>query len=716
MDKKRVKGGVDNPPTCPPDRPPDLTTTIVTTPGDSKVETPSPTPVLTNDTPSDEPVQGNHPQELVNQVEEEPPTSTQNPADKALEVEIKKHKDVDIQVGESYTDNKVNQINEHLPKNKIMSKKPKTLNSTECLGILANAFATLLINNSKELFQFATFAAYIYFGQEGFMVLAILNMLYHLFMAYSSNSEDDTEDDSNRNETVKLVYDSLKLPRTEKIKLKNKIDAHKNLRKKKHLRESNSSEESEGEEEVTATKPDFSRGTPKFSLTGHIHETPITFELDSGSAVSIIGSDTYDLIDPDYILEERETSKVCSDFNGQAIRFRCLSKLQIKFQDHAVIHDFYISEGSKTNCLLGADIMRSKRIGIHHGDEDKVFVTFGKVNDQPIKRIPVDENFSYDLYVRNTEDLDGGEPTAIEVTLMENNYVNLVNFKEWNHVTGIVRIDSPEFVKEDLLGQFDQDGLLTVPIHNPDFATKTLKEGQKIGTFEVLSPGTTITHPHNKVTETINEHFRPTMTVQDAITVLEEAETKQANEQNDTTSIQQDNAGNESPEDSTIETVNKITLSNDLQTVESDINEEGLVESLEPQLRIKESPDVWKDLLVDVPQHLQAKVFKTLTVDHPSVVSKTSTDFGSCKLTDSEFPILLKDSEGFTSRPYPLNEVYSQQVDEIIQGMVASDLLVPESSNYSSSVFIRPRPDSTGSGNFRVRCITDYRQTSKVRH
>merc|ERR1739836_118744 len=57
------------------------------------------------------------------------------------------------------------------------------------------------------------------------MVLAILNMLYHLFMAYSSNSEDDTEDDSNRNETVKLVYDSLKLPRTEKIKLKNKIDA-----------------------------------------------------------------------------------------------------------------------------------------------------------------------------------------------------------------------------------------------------------------------------------------------------------------------------------------------------------------------------------------------------------------------------------------------------------------------------------------------------------
>ena len=97
---------MDNPPTLPPDRPPDLTTTIVTPPGDSKVETPSPTPVLTNDTPSDEPVQGNHTQELVNQVEEEPPTSTQNPADKALEVEIKKHKDVDIQVGESYTDNK----------------------------------------------------------------------------------------------------------------------------------------------------------------------------------------------------------------------------------------------------------------------------------------------------------------------------------------------------------------------------------------------------------------------------------------------------------------------------------------------------------------------------------------------------------------------------------------------------------------------------------
>ena len=113
---------MDNPPTLPPDRPPDLTTTIVTTPGESKVETPPPTPVLTNDIPSGEPVKEKHPQEVVNQVEEKPPTPTQNTADKALEIPIKTHKDVDIQVGESYTDNKVNQINEHLPKNKIMSK------------------------------------------------------------------------------------------------------------------------------------------------------------------------------------------------------------------------------------------------------------------------------------------------------------------------------------------------------------------------------------------------------------------------------------------------------------------------------------------------------------------------------------------------------------------------------------------------------------------
>ena len=41
--------------------------------------------------------------------------------------------------------------------------------------------------------------------------------------------------------------------------------------------------------------------------------------------------------------------------------------------------------------------------------------------------------------------------------------------------------------------------------------------------------------------------------------------------------------------------------------------------------------------------------------------------------------------------------------------MIDSGLLISESSNYANGLFLRPRPDSTGTGNHRVRVITDFR-------
>ena len=134
--------------------------------------------------------------------------------------------------------------------------------------------------------------------------------------------------------------------------------------------------------------------------------------------------------------------------------------------------------------------------------------------------------------------------------------------------------------------------------------------------------------------------------------------------------------------------INKIRCGSEDES-DSTFSEEDLVEDLFYKIRIPDSKTVWTQVLKDVPTHLQDKVFYLLTQKHRKIVSKNSTDFGECTVEGSDFRIDLTSDVPFTAKPYPLNSVYQQQIDETVQEMIKANLLIEESSSYGTGVFIR---------------------------
>ena len=304
MGKKRVGGELTPKSTPPP-------TETVPTPEDTIKPPINHTNEVNDNTKTIEP----QPTTNINQIAEDTTTVTHGPTDKVPEIETKTFKDIDIQVGESFTDNKVNCIHEkRSTKPFTNSKDPST---RECLKVLVKTFIAVLRLNSERLIHLIAMVAFVLSGSEALLVITALNIIYHMYVSYPQSEE---------KETVQPVFDELDVPRTSQVKLRRKLNKLENNRKKSHLREetSSSGEELENEEQVYLSNPKNIGPTTKFTLIGLVHETPISFEIDSGSAVSILSSEAYNQIDPRHILKEEETTKVCTDFNGRDITFKSL--------------------------------------------------------------------------------------------------------------------------------------------------------------------------------------------------------------------------------------------------------------------------------------------------------------------------------------------------------------------------------------------------------
>ena len=157
---------------------------------------------------------------------------------------------------------------------------------------------------------------------------------------------------------------------------------------------------------------------------------------------------------------------------------------------------------------------------------------------------------------------------------------------------------------------------------------------------------------------------------------------------------------------------NVVKAEDNTQSDSPPFSEDDLCEPIFKQMPqpVNKNPDFWEELVSGAPRALQGKLLHLLTEKHRSVFPKNTVDFGRCTLPDSEFPIKLTTEEAFSCRPYPLNNVYAREVEETMDQMVSAGLMIEETSSYGSGVFVRPRGDSSGAGNHRIRIIHDLRK------
>ena len=559
----------------------------------------------------------------------------------------------------------------------------------------------------------------------------------------------------------------------------------------------------------------------KLMCPATIGNVPIDFELDCGSASTLITKDIFDKIHPDIpVRVENSKPHTYKDVNGNKIESTGFFYLPITLGNKVSLeHPVLVVELSNkaSHCLLGVDLIRHKRFSIIHANDARIYLsvtTEGVTRDICLK----DQNRTF---VKETTTLEGGEVAEVEVTLDQQ--IHRISSTP-NNLYGVSLIgnavDQPNLLIPDTaLYTVGDNASIKVPVINRSWGRITIFENETILTCSKLDPGTVLEDKEGQRQVVLSDGRAP-YTIENTIATLEKTlelknktpkiQTKRrAPERNQyylcvqtnirhlpdehdllsagasltltpstdkpvtyvtgeinptasftthlmdrilnhqETNLQETNLkdliinitdckemkslitqayyrlATQSPHKlptltlitnqplQTEPQINKIRAMNDEDPeVSTDLSEGELCEELFCPLN--DSKDFWKDLVASAPKYLQPKLFSLIAEKHHNVFPKNSTDFGNCTLENSDFKINLKNEEIFNTRPYPLNTVYSRQLNETIDEMLAAGLLLEESSAYGSGVFIRPRPDSTGQQNYRIRVIYDLRRLNSL--
>ena len=570
------------------------------------------------------------------------------------------------------------------------NNKDNEMTVATCFSFLFQTFKERLQKNQSEVIQFLQLLLVLIFGMETAMIFGIINLLFHLCI-----KGDNKQNMHDMTAIKERLFNELNLPNKNSITLRKRINSLAGKRKKKEFRTDSETEESDEEEEIYAM-PDIPSDIPttsKFTITGKCGSSDIDFEIDTGSGHSIINKETFDKLRPQDILAVKKPSKTARDFSGNEIPFDAEVLLNITFNKCSIKQAFLVSSFPQSTNLIGADCLRSKRLGWEMNGDCKVFLVFKNWQTKEIiQRLPILENKMFPIFVQNTTELPGEEITIINAKVHDV-HVNFINTKEIENTLGFTQLNHMYMDNNLGINSLDREGTLQIPIHNKEFGNKTLFKGERIGTFELLPKDSKIYNHENKVLETIGPTSKIEPNLHNSVILLENKLKKK---------------------DKAIQEVNKIKLTNKEDETEAG-NLSDVIDEMLPSNKIRVSPEIWQDVLKNVPEHLKGKVFKILTKDHPNVVSRSNTDFGECTLENSEFQIELNsETSNVSTKPYKLNSIYEEQIREIINEMVENKLLIPKSSPFSSGIFIRPRPDSTNTDNYRIRLINDYRQLNSV--
>lgn len=617
-----------------------------------------------------------------------------------------------LQVGDSFVnlsdkDNKtqVHHITEDISVNKMEGVKPPEpeLSPQDCMIFLLKTLLAKMGVAHREIIQLLLLLSLLFFGIEVTIFFGILNLIYHLVTGNSKIPEVKQKppdiNQTPRESKVQMVqkaFENLQVPRTHHLTMKKIRKRLESKRKKKEHRDiyDTGSEDDLQEEEVylAPSVPSNIPDSSKFTIKGEIGTEEAQFEIDTGSAISILNRATFERLDSNQILDQRMPRRKYRDFSGQEIPFLTEALLQVKLGNLLVKHYFLITNGASMSNLIGIDLIRSKRLNIEIDDNSYVFLTFKNREKQIRQKVEIEENKEFTLLVSETVEVDELGITNVP-TRFESTTVNKIDTSSLYNVMGVARINLDPFPFKETLASIDIDGRISVPIENRILGKTTLFAGQEIGKFTPLSVGDEVFNNRDKTTDIVGGDFKFQPNLHNTIVKLEK-------------NISKDTNGKE-------EGVNRIKLTNNPSDTSEACNESDLAEEMLPT-RIPDKPGVWSEVLQDVPVHFRRRVFHLLTKDFPNIVSKGNTDIGLCTLENSEFKIEINDPTPFSCKPYNLNRVYEMELKEIIGEMQDTGLLLPESSPYSSGVFIRPRPDSTNTGNCRVRVINDYRALNKV--
>ena len=571
----------------------------------------------------------------------------------------------------------------------------------ECISILLKFFKEKVKDTYTEIFQLILLLSLLLVGIEFATLLGLINLIYHVsFKGKSTDSPQTHQEPVSRVQSVQKAYQTLKVPRTHELNIKKIRKRYEERRKRKELR---NSEDMDSDDELAETEvylapsiPSNIPDTAKFSIKGSVGTEEIIFEIDTGSAISIINRSCFENIDPNLILEQRKPRKAYRDFNGGEIQFLTEALLQVQFENMCLRHYFLVTKDPKATNLVGIDLIRSKRLNIEIDDSSFVYLTFKNRDKNAKQKLNIEENKEFSLLA--AEDTELCEVGVTNITAkLESSTVNRIDTSHLYNVLGEVNTCLDPFPFQKSLVNIDIDGSITVPIYNKDFGRPIVFAGQVIGKFKPLSKGTEIYNDRDKTTEIIGNDFRAVPNLQTTIKKLDCTLTNRTTK----------------PEIDVPHNIFKIKCTNDINETDDAAEESDLVEELLPT-RIPDKENVWAEVLQDVPTVFRRRVFNLLTIKHPNIVSKSNTDLGLCTLPNSEFKIEVNDTTPFSCRPYSLNNVFQMELKEIIEEMQEKGLLISESSPYSSGVFIRPRPDSSNTGNCRVRVINDYRALNSV--
>lgn len=634
-----------------------------------------------------------------------------------------------------------------------------------------------------------------YLGMAGILVVNFIQMIVKS-VEYSNKPSKQSINKISQDEITKTVYDNLKIPERKRIKLRNRILKMQEKRKRKHLQ--HDPEDSENdliEEPITLKDFALDPSSPvKFTIQGEAESVPVTWEIDTGSPISLICKTTWDKIPHKDMIQKLEDPHSFTDFNGAKVRILAKYNLNHKIGEFIHFnHPTYVvdhPDPTRQHTLLGADLYRAKRLGIDsETGSTKAWLSFPKGKQR--KRIEFQQK--QDFYATNTIEISAGETKNIEVSLIDNiNKIEIDDPRKVINTHGTATCTSIKGYQPKIsLCTLDNQGRFNIPFTNKEYGNLTIFEGEKLGEFQALKTNTTLQSTEN-IIQRIGQDSKPLKDkAEEVLSLRRTLYTKKppieittpflyqpdkelpvfliskdgktmpqnkiypkihqinANFTNEKRKLFWEDIFNQLFEkfptitEVTLDmsnfdptlcnyvqlifpaqdnsrkltilhkdlSINKIKLVNDTES-ESEMSEEDLSEELFYQKKIQESKSTWENLLKYVPKEYQKWVFYLLTQKHKHVISKHGTDFGSVTLPGSQFKIELENEQAFSCRPYPLNEVYKEFVDETIQDMVKAGLLIQEASQFGTGVFVRARPSADG--NHRIRLIYDLRKLNSV--